>query len=81
MKKTILTLAIVLGMTVASLAQSDGFFKESSGSLRDGNGSGEVTPNLPGLNQGNQDAAPLDCGLLILTAMGAGYVMLRKKAQ
>jgi len=59
------------------MAQRDGFFNDWSDfdNLRDT----ELTPGLPASHglEGDQDA-PLGSGLLILTALGAGYACLKK---
>ncbi|MCQ2309272.1 MAG: hypothetical protein MJZ78_04755 [Bacteroidales bacterium] len=78
MKKTLLTIAITLGLAFGASAQSDGFF----GSYSMGDGSRNENQDLPTLPQGgqtgNQDA-PLGTGLLILTALGAGYAVAKKR--
>ena len=78
MKKILLVLAITLGLTTGAMAQSDGFFNNwSDFDNREDNGL--ELPALPqhGLN-GNQDA-PLGGGLLILTALGAGYALSKRR--
>ena len=81
MKKFIIALAIVLSVGLTANAQRDGFFNDwddySNGLDRD-----DITmPTLPGHGlSGNQDA-PLGSGLLILTAMGAGYAIARRKRE
>ena len=89
MKKLVLTIAIVLGMTFGASAQyfSDngqaqggGLF--SRGETRDGEAGGNdfSSPLLPAHGQnGNQDAAPLGSGALLLIGFGAAYAMSKKK--
>ena len=85
MKKIILTLAVVLMLGFGAVAQ-DGFFRSDNGGYvdRSGEGSGisDVTPNLVGGAVGgsdsNEPAAPLGSGLLVLTALGAGYALTKK---
>ena len=79
MKKIILALAIVLSVGLTANAQSDGFFKSNDyeNSSRDGMGIG-----LPGGHgQEGDSPAPLGSGILILTAMGAGYAIARRKRE
>ena len=87
MKKLVLTIAIVLGMTIGASAQyfgdngqpkGGGLF--GRGETRDADNGGNVSaPLLPGhgLNT-NQDAAPLGGGALLLIGFGAAYAMSKK---
>ena len=88
MKKIVLTIAIVLGMTFAASAQyfgdngqpqGGGLF--GRGETRDGGNDGGVSaPLLPGhgLNT-NQDAeTPLGSGALLLIGFGAAYAMSKR---
>ena len=84
MKKLLFTIAIVLTMAFGASAQ-DGFFR---GGYDDSGDRGEdissTTPLLPGYGVGanNSDqpgTAPLGGGLLVLTALGAGYAFSRRK--
>ena len=80
MKKIILALAIVLSVGLTAYAQSDGFFK-SSGDDNSGR-DGAMMINLPGEHGGNGDVgAPLGSGLLILTALGAGYALRKRNEE
>ena len=85
MRKALLTIAIVLTMDLGASAQSDGFFKNYRDDVygdRGGTGSDPLMPALPGGGVGayNTDqGAPLGSGLLVLTALGAGYAVCRKK--
>ena len=77
MKKILLAVALVLALGFGASAQ-DGFFNNWDNATR---GEGDLTmPVVPGQHglSGDQSAAPLGSGLLILTAMGAGYA-LRKR--
>ena len=78
MKKIIIALALVMTMSFAASAQ-DGFVADWSmgGDIFRG---GFVMPLLP-IDHGLIDdvTAPLGSGLLILTAMGAGYAVARKR--
>jgi hypothetical protein len=80
MKKIFLAIAIVFMVSFGAKAQSDGFFRE--GGVDDYSGrTDSPTPIVPTGQVGTiQDTnAPLGSGLLILTAMGAGYVIARRK--
>ena len=82
MKKIVLTIALVISISFASSAQHDGFFtggNDGSGA-RDISNSGTM-PKLPtgGVGAENNDMpAPVGSGLLILTALGAGYAMRKR---
>ena len=76
MKKIVFTLAITLGLAFGASAQSDGFFSDYS--MNDGSRSNDDLPELPqGGMTGNQ--SPLGSGLLILTALGAGYALSKRR--
>ena len=88
MKKIVLTLAIVLGMTFGASAQYFGDNGQSNGgglfgygATRDAdNGDGVSAPLLPehGLNT-NQDAeTPLGSGALLLVGFGAAYALSKR---
>lgn len=79
MKKLALTIAIVLGLGMASYAQGGLFQRgetpENQGPNRDG------TPGLPGHGQsGNQDA-PLGSGIAVLAALGGAYLVGKKRRE
>ena len=81
MKKIILALAIVLSVSLTANAQRDGFFNDWDDY---GNGLDRTEIDMPalpthGLDQ-NQNA-PLGSGLLVLTALGAGYAIARRKRE
>ena len=87
MKKTVLTIAVVLGMTIGASAQyfsdngqSNGGGLFGRGETRDAdNGGNTAAPLLPGhgLNT-NQDAAPLGSGALLLIGFGAAYALSKR---
>ena len=80
MKKIFLTIAIVFMVSFGAKAQSDGFFRD--GGIANYSGRTESpTPIVPTGQVGtiNDTNAPLGEGLLILTAMGAGYAIMRRK--
>ena len=83
MKKLLLALAIVLTMGLTANAQRDGFFNDWDDV---GNGLDKINtyeplrdPGLPGGHGGGDTPAPLGTGLLVLTALGAGYAIARRK--
>lgn len=79
MKKIIFTIAIILGLTMGAVAQNDGFFNNWSDV--DNRDNGTDLPELPlGGQIGNQNT-PLGSGLLILTALGAGYAISKRKTE
>ena len=79
MKKFLLAITLVLTMGFGAKAQfgvSDAFFNnwDQSRSFD------LVMPGLPTLHGETGDvAAPLGSGLLVLTALGAGYAVARRK--
>ena len=84
MKKILLVTALVLAIGLSASAQ-DGFFRggyDDSGDRGTGAGISATTPRFPGDGVGanNDDQpAPLGGGLLVLTALGAGYAFSRRK--
>ena len=86
MKKIILAIAIILtlGLTARAQRGTDGFFNNftydnyNRGIVENGD---LVAPDhgFTGYAQGNGNPAPLGTGLLIMTALGAGYAVARKR--
>ena len=86
MKKIVLVIAILVSMVFVADAQSDGFWGGSGGGgsrseMPDPNGSMIVPSDKVGMVNGPVDAtnAPLGSGLLILTMLGAGYLVTKEK--
>lgn len=89
MKKILFTIAIVLtiGLTANAQGKRDGFFGTYSNNDIYGNRDAGIIldnttaqPGLPTILGSTTDAtAPLGSGLLILTALGAGYALTRKR--
>ncbi len=84
MKKILFAIAIVMMLGLSASAQGrDGFF----GSYYNDYSDRMINPssvdfNLPGnttLGNGQNEQAPLGSGLLVLTALGAGYAVARKR--
>ena len=86
MKKILFAIAIVMTMSVVANAQSDGFFRGYNNDIYDNRGAlDDAGLGLPGAGMvtggtyGNDQNTPLGSGLLVLTALGAGYAVYRKK--
>lgn len=83
MKKIILAFAIVMTMEFCANAQTDGFFRVNN--VEDYDYRNEPNSgfdfSLPQSHGYEYDTnAPLGGGLLILTALGAGYAMKKKRS-
>ena len=81
MKKILFAIALIMVLSFGANAQSDGFFKSDNGGYS--NREGGETPSsimaLPGHGETGDQTAPLGSGMLILTAMGAGYAIARRR--
>ena len=83
MKKILLAIALVITMSFGAKAQffglSDGFFNDwgASDAIRT-TGFLPILPTVHG-DLNDQSAAPLGSGLLVLTALGAGYAVARRR--
>ena len=84
MKKILFAIAIVLTLGLTANAQGrDGFFSSwDNNNNRDPewNTTDFIVPNIV-LGDNNDVNAPLGSGLLVLTALGAGYAVARKKSK
>ena len=85
MKKLVLTIAVVLGMTFAASAQYfDGNGQPQGGGLfgrgetRDADNGGGNAPMLPAHGQNTNQDAPLGGGALLLIGFGAAYALSKK---
>ena len=85
MKKTVLTIAIVLGMSISSFAEYGGglFYR---GEVSEGiyqKKERNVNPLLPFHNWNvDQDAnAPLGSGIALLVGLGAAYALNKRRKQ
>ena len=83
MKNILLAIAFVFMTTLGANAQggrTDGFFNYNDG-LSDRTSTVYSDVSLPNSHFTNhdQEGAPLGSGLLILTALGAGYAVARKR--
>ena len=90
MKKTLVTIAIVLGLGMTAFADpyGGGLFKRGTviddeefygaGYYRDG---GMLTPGLPNHNLGDNQDAPVGSGIVLLTALGGAYLVAKKRKE
>ena len=81
MKKTVMTIAIVLGLAIGAMAQGGGLFER--GEMIESESNGSATPMLP-LNHGSDkdhDAAPLGSGVVLLAGLGAAYLVGKKRRE
>ena len=87
MKKLVLTIAVVLGMAAAAYAYGPenrgGLFQRGAGFEEDaGYGyRGSLLPGLPNHNENDDQPAPLGTGLVVLTALGAAYLVGKKRKE
>lgn len=86
MKKILFAIAIVLtiGMTASAQRGTDGLFNNFNNdnyNNRVGTGNDIVAPDhgFTGYAHADGTAVPLGSGLLVLTALGAGYALTRKR--
>ena len=82
MKKLALTIAIVLGLSMASFADGGGLFQRGTSDKEAGFVNREgVMPGMPGhgLN-GNQDA-PLGSGVAIMLGLGVAYLVGKRRKE
>ena len=85
MKKLLLALALVMALGLGANAQRDSYFNDWDDV---GNGLDRINtfepvrdPGLPGGHGGGDTPAPLGTGIAVLTALGAGYAMLKKREE
>ena len=84
MKKIVFAIVLVLTIGLSASAQSDGFFRGGSDYSGGRESAAGTLPMLPGGTVGQYGAdqpatAPIGSGLIILTALGAGYAMAKKR--
>ena len=84
MKKILFTIALVMTMVCTINAQngSDGFFSSYNNDYENVRNDSDGFLNMPYAVIGSHDNnnAPLGSGWLILTALGAGYAISRRKS-
>ena len=79
MKKLALTIAIVLGLSMTTFADGGGLFQRGTEAEENGFYTRGGMPGLPNHDEpGNQDA-PLGTGIAVLTALGAAYLVGKKR--
>ena len=88
MKKTLLTFAIVLGLSMTTFADGGGLFQRGNTPEQEvgifGKGNRTTTlPALPNHNlQNDQDAdAPLGTGIAVLAVLGGAYLVGKKRKE
>ena len=94
MKKTILTIAILLGLTMTTVA--DGGLFNRGNNAKYGQNSGYTyfnakdpverdgllnTPGLPGHGLDGNQPAPLGSGIAVLVGLGAAYMVAKKRRE
>lgn len=83
MKKLIFTFAIIMTMALSVNAQSDGFFNNNYDGFDDRMGNpNEIGLVMPGSTIGTNtnESAPLGSGLLIMTVLGAAYMIKKNRS-
>ena len=79
MKKSILILSLVLGLTIGATAQEgSGLFKRGGTQEESSRGGLAGTPGIPGHGETTDQPAPLGSGALLLIGFGAAYAMSKK---
>ena len=82
MKKLALTIAIVLGLSMTTFAEGGGLFQRgNTPGQKESTNSGLVTPNLPNHGGDENADAPLGTGIAVLTALGAAYLVGKKRRE
>ena len=81
MKKLALTIAIVLGLSMTTFADGGGLFQRGIEPERDGLYKGNDMPGLPGHDLNDNQDAPLGTGIVLPTALGAAYLVGKKRNQ
>ena len=76
MKKLALTIAIVLGLSMTSFADGGGLFQRGADNTEMGRGNRDGgLPGMPGHGGTGNANAPLGTGIVVLTALGAAYLV------
>ena len=90
MKKSIITLTIILGMTMTSFADGGLFHRGDNGQnsgyvyydAKGGEKPGDAgTPMLPAHGSQNNENAPLGSGIAVLMGLGAAYMVAKKRRE
>jgi len=91
MKKLILTLTILLGLSMTSFADG-GLFNRGNNAKNGASGyiyfngkdvvsEDPVTPLLPGHGKDTNQPAPLSSGIVVLVGLGAAYLVGKRRKQ
>ena len=87
MKKTIMTISIVLGLglTIFAAPNGGGLFQRGDTPEKDGvygNRDGSLlTPSLPGHGENGNQNAPLGTGFAVLATFGGVYLIAKRRRQ
>ena len=92
MKKLTITLTVILGLSMTTFAQGSMFHRENSGDngnavyqdrsyFSKAGGDTPLTPGLPIHGQTSSQDAPLGSGIVLLTALGAAYLVGKKRRE
>ena len=81
MKKLVLTFAIVLGLWLTTFADPNGggVFGRGETNEQSSNRDGIFSPMLPNHGQSTNQPAPLGSGIVVLTALGAAYLVGKRR--
>ena len=84
MKKIALTLTIILGLGLTTFANPNnggGIFGRGESNNRTETGSTLFAPKLPGRGHDTNQPAPLGSSITVLTALGAAYLVSKKRKE
>ena len=86
MKKTLLTIAIVMGFGLATIADPNdgGLFQRGTSDEAFQGANWRETPAMPALpthGQSTNQNAPIGTGIALLTAFGAAYLVGKKRRE
>ena len=86
MKKTILTIAIILGLGMTTFADNGGLFNRGGETGNESNtimprSGGGGSPMLPGHGENTNQPAPLGSGIALLTVLGGAYLVGKRRRE
>ena len=81
MKKLVLTITIVLGLSLTSFANPNGggVFGRGESTEQGNRESTLFAPKLPQHGQNGNQPAPIGSGIIVLTAFGSAYALYKKR--
>ena len=79
MKRLAMTIAIVLGLSMTTFADGGGLFQRGGEPESGYYGNRGIGPGLPGHGESTDQPAPLGTGIAVLTALGAAYLVGKKR--